>query len=114
MLLQGFLELTDHWLITLDEIGDRLAAGGTVRHRFKLTDDLQNLEARLFEIPDFRRDPLDRLLLLQSKMANCDAFLTLDENTIWNNRSILATLDIEVLRPRDFWKKLKPWAGLWY
>ena len=113
-LLGWLLELTDHWSIMLDDIGDRASVGGTVRHRFKLTKELQGLEAKLLEIGDFRRDPIDRLLLMQTRMANCDAFLTLDENTIWKNRKRLGELGFTVLRPRDFWEMLKPWSAIWY
>ena len=66
------------------------------------------------EISDFRRDPLDRLLLIQYKMGNCDAFLTMDQNTIWKHRKFLKSLDIIVLKPSEFWEILKPWAVLWY
>ena len=59
------LEVLDHWLIMLDETGSRVAAGGSVRHRFKLTPELQAFEAALLEIRDFRRDPFDRLLLTE-------------------------------------------------
>lgn len=108
------LDVLDVWLIMIEETGDRIAEGGTVRHRFKLPPELQELERRLLEIPDFSRDPLDRLLLIQYKMANCDAFLTLDCNTIWRHRERLWTYGIKVLRPSEFWEILKPWAAIWY
>ncbi|MBZ5529775.1 MAG: hypothetical protein LAN71_18010 [Acidobacteriia bacterium] len=97
--LRWVLDVLDHWLILLDEIGNRAHRGGTVRHRFKLSPELQELESRLMEIPDFQRDPLDRLLLLQSKMANSDAFLTVDKHTIWRNREALDSLKLRVLCP---------------
>ena len=65
--IQWALDVLDVWLIVLEETGDRVTEGGTVRHRFKLTEELQELESRLMSIPDFRRDPLDRLLLIQYK-----------------------------------------------
>ena len=108
------LDVLDHWLIMLDEIGDRAREGGTVRHRFKLSEDLQEFEARLMAISHFRKDPFDRLLLIQCKMGNCDAFLTTDETTIWRHREELRALDMQVLRPSDLWDLLRPWAGLWY
>lgn len=49
------MDALDHWLVMLDEIGDRAREGGNVRHRFKLTQDLVNFESRLLQIPDFRR-----------------------------------------------------------
>ncbi len=112
--LRWILDVLNHWLIMLDQIEDRVRKGGTVRHRFKLTGDLQDLESSLIQIPDFRRDPFDRLLLLQYRMANCDAFLTMDRDTIWCHRAELARLDIRILTPSEFWELLKPWATLWY
>jgi predicted nucleic acid-binding protein len=101
-------------LIVLEETGDRVTEVGTVRHRFKLTEELQELESRLMSIPDFRRDPLDRLLLIQYKMGNCDALLTMDQNTIWRHREWLFDEGIKVLIPSEFWELLKPYAALWY
>jgi len=112
--IQWALDVLDTWLIVLEETGDRVAEGGTVRHRFKLTEQLQELENRLMSIPDFRRDPLDRLLLIQYKMGNCDAFLTIDRNTIWRHRDWLLNEGIRILSPSEFWELLKPYAALWY
>ncbi len=107
------LDVLDVWLIMLEETGDRVAKGGTVRHRFKLTKELQELEERLMQIADFRCDPLDRLLMLQYKMGNCDAFLTSDRNTIWRHQTRLAKEGIQVLTPSEFWDLLKPYAAIW-
>jgi hypothetical protein len=107
------LEVLDHWLIMLDETGSRVAAGGSVRHRFKLTPELQAFESALLEIPDFRRDPFDRVLLIQYKMGDCDAFLTTDRDTIWRHRVILRELGVCVLTPSEYWELLRPWAALW-
>jgi hypothetical protein len=107
-------DVLDVWLIVLEETGDRVVEGGTVRHRFKLTEELQELESRLMSNPDFRRDPFDRLLLIQYKMGNCDAFLTVDRNTIWRHKEWLLNEGIKVLTPSDFWAELKPYAAIWY
>jgi hypothetical protein len=107
-------DVLDAWLNVLEETGDRKKDGGTVHHRFKLTKELQELESHLMNIPDFRRDPFDRLLLIQYKMGNCDAFLTVDRNTIWRHRDRLLNEGIKVLSPTDFWAALKPYAALWY
>lgn len=112
--IQWAFDVLDVWLIVLEETADRVTEGGTVRHRFKLTEEFQELESRLMNIPDFRRDPLDRLLLIQYKMGNCDAFLTVDRNTIWRHREWLVNEGIRVLSPSDFWELLKPYAALWY
>lgn len=111
--VQWVLDVIDPWIIAVEDTGDRARAGGTVRHRFKLTDELQALEAALMQMPDFRRDPFDRLLMIQYKMANCDAFLTTDKDTIWKHRRELRDLDIRVMTPSEFWEMLKPWAALW-
>jgi hypothetical protein len=107
------LDVLDRWLIMLDESGDRVAHGGSVRHRFKLTPELQAFEAELMKIPDFRRGPFDRLLLVQYQMGDCEAFLTTDRNTIWRHRSQLADLGVRVLTPSEYWELLRPWARLW-
>lgn len=111
--VRWILDVIDHWLIMLDEIGDRFKEGGSVRHRFKLNPDEQKLETELLKISDFRRDPFDRLLMIQYIMGNCDAFLTIDRNTIWKHREKLSDLGIKVLTPLGFWELLKPWAALW-
>ena len=111
--LRWVLDVLDSWLVALDDTGDRVSRGGIVRHRFKLSPDLQEFEASLLEIPDFRRDPVDRLLLVQSRMAGCDAFLTADRNTIWRHRDRLAEIGVRILQPSDFWSLLEPWARLW-
>jgi hypothetical protein len=107
------LDVLDTWLITVDDLMDREGQGGTVRTRFKLTPNLQLLESQLMTIKDFQRDPFDRLLLLQYQMANCDAFLTVDINTIWKHRKELGNLGIRVIKPSEFWDLIQPWARLW-
>ena len=107
------LDVLDTWLITVDDLLDRENQGGTVRHRFNLSERLQELECKLMTINDFRRDPFDRLLMLQYQMANCDAFLTVDLATIWKHRTELDAFGIRVLRPSEFWNLIQPWARLW-
>lgn len=107
------LDVLDHWLIMVDDMGDRARDGGTFRHRFKLTPEAQDLERKLMTIGDFARDPIDRLLLVQYQLAGCDAFLTTDRNTIWKHRESLKRLDIRVLSPEEYWTLLRPWAALW-
>ncbi len=111
--LRWVLDVLDHWLITLEEIDNCGGSGGTVRHRFKLTPELRELEDELMKIADLRRDPFDRLLLLQYRMGNCDAFLTTDMDTIGRHKARLSRLGFRVLRPSEFWTLLKPWANLW-
>lgn len=111
--LRWLLDLLDHTIIMLDESGARTADGGTYRHRFKLPAELQRFEKDLLEIADFRRDPVDRLLLIQHRMGGCDAFITLDKATIWRHRETLAGMGVRVLTPSEHWRLVKPWAGLW-
>lgn len=110
--LRWLLDMLDHWLIVLDERQSRVTQGGTVRHRFKLTPDLQAFEAALMELPDFRRDPFDRLLLVQYRMAACQAFITTDRNTIWRHREALREHGVLVVTPSEYWQMLRPWAAL--
>jgi hypothetical protein len=110
--LGWFLEMLDYWTIELDQIGDRQAVGGTVRHRFKLSGKLQALEQSLLQIDDFRRDSFDRLLLIHSRMANCDAFFTFDRNSLWRHRNALAALGIVVVVPTEYHAMVVPYAGL--
>ena len=111
--VRWLLDVLDHWLLVLDERSARIADGGTVRHRFKLSPELQAFEASLMAIPDLRRDPFDRLLLVQYRMGNCDAFLTTDRLTIWRHRDALSALGVQVLTPAEYWSLLSPWAELW-
>lgn len=112
--LSWVLEVLNMWLTMLDECGDRVAKGRTVRHRFTLPQHLQAFEERLMQIPDFRRDPMDRLLLLQYKMGNCDAFLTVDRGTIWIHRDLLLREGIKVMTPTDLLNLLRPWLSIWH
>lgn len=102
------LDVLDHWQITLWHIEDK-----TVRQRRTLTRELSHLEKELLKVSDFRRSPYDRLILLETRMANCDALLTVDYATILRHRKVLASLGIVVLSPSQFWEILKPWARLW-
>ena len=112
--LQWTLDLFDHWLFQLWEIKDRKREGGSFRHRFKFDKELQDFEAELMKISDFRRDPLDRLLVMQCRMGACEAFMTVDKNTIWKHRDRLSELGVNVITPSEFWEILKPWAAIWY
>jgi hypothetical protein len=46
-LLIWLLDVLDVWLAMLEETGDRIFEGGTVRHRFKLPYELQEFERQL-------------------------------------------------------------------
>lgn len=110
--LSWFLEMQDYWTFELDGSGDRKASGGTVQHRFKLGTAFQHLEAELMRIVDLRRDPMDRLLVVHTRMANCDVLLTRDRNSLWKHREALAGLGIRVVVPSEYLDMIEPWAGL--
>ena len=110
--LNWFLEMLGYWTTTIGDGGLRKSAGGDVRHRFKLSEELQTLESELLRIPDLRRDPFDRLLLIHCKMANCDAFLTNDRNSIWRHRKSLAAMGIKVVVPTEYQAMIAPYAAL--
>lgn len=102
------LDVLDTWHITIWETKD-----DTVRQRRTLSSELSELEGELREIPDLCRNPYDRLLLLETRIANCDAFLTIDIKTILRHKKKIQELGIRVLLPSEFWNLLKPFAGLW-
>lgn len=102
------LDILDTWQIAVWEAEDN-----SVRQRRSLPPELLQVEQHLMEIPDLRRNPYDRLLLLETLLANCDAFLTTDERTILRHQSKLLDLGIRVMRPSEFWRLLEPWAPLW-
>ena len=106
--LRWALEVLEHWHITLSEIGD-----DSVRQQRSLSPELVALEDDLLKIPDLRRSPYDRLILLETRMAGCSALITLDSRTILRHREVLEKLGISVLLPSEFWEALRPWAALW-
>lgn len=102
------LDVLDTWQITIWETKDN-----TVRQRRSLTPEFVELEKKLCKIPDLNRSPYDRLLLLETRMANCDAFLTTDYKTILRHKKQLHKLGIRVLLPSEFLVLLQPFIGLW-
>lgn len=106
--LRWALDAMDCWQIAVWETRD-----GTVRQRRFLPADLVEIENHLLKITDFKRSPYDRLLLLETGLANCDAFLTIDKRTILKHREFLSEIGIKVITPLEFWDELKPFAALW-
>ena len=65
------------------------------------------------EFFDMLPDRNDRELLAHAIGLECDAFCTCDRSTIIKRRDRLPTLPIRVLTPVEWWRHVKPWAGLW-
>lgn len=58
-------------------------------------------------------DESDRILIGHAIGLACDAFCTHDLRTIISKRDKLPPLPISILTPVEWWKHVKPWAGLW-
>lgn len=58
-------------------------------------------------------DPSDRELLGNAIGMGCDVFCTRDHKTIIRRRHLLPVLPIRILTPVEWWRSIKPWAGLW-
>jgi hypothetical protein len=59
------------------------------------------------------RDPSDRELLGNAIGMGCDVFCTRDHKTIVRKRHLLPALPLRILTPVEWWRSIKPWAGLW-
>lgn len=57
-------------------------------------------------------DETDRHLYLEAAVNGCDTFLTTDYSTIVTRRDSLPATGPRVLTPSEWWRKMKPWAGL--
>jgi predicted nucleic acid-binding protein len=58
-------------------------------------------------------DGNDRELLAHAIGLNCDAFCTADRSTIVRKRESLPKIAIRIVTPVEWWRHIKPWAGLW-
>ena len=58
-------------------------------------------------------DPNDRELVGNAIGMSCDVFCTRDYRTIIRKRHLLPKLPVRILTPVEWWKAIKPWAGLW-
>ncbi len=58
-------------------------------------------------------DRNDRELLAHAIGLDCDAFCTADRSTIVRKRERLPKLTIRIVTPVEWWRQIKPWAGLW-
>jgi hypothetical protein len=58
-------------------------------------------------------DKSDRELIGNAIGLRCDVFCTRDRRTIIKWRHRVYGLPIRLLTPREWWRHIKPWAGLW-
>ena len=58
-------------------------------------------------------DPSDRELVGNAIGMDCDVFCTRDHKTIIRKRHLLPKLPLRILTPVEWWRTVKPWAGLW-
>lgn len=58
---------------------------------------------------DFKTDPIDRLLMIQYKKYNCDAFLTIDKKTLLKHKERLFGLGIKLITPIELLALIKPY-----
>lgn len=69
---------------------------------------------RLIDAPftDCLPDKADRELIGNAIGLECDVFCTRDRRTIIKKRDSLQLLPIRVLSPLEWWRQVRPWAGL--
>jgi hypothetical protein len=57
-------------------------------------------------------DPNDRELIGNAVGLGCEVFCTVDRTTILRFRDELQGMPLRILSPVEWWRHLKPWAGL--
>jgi hypothetical protein len=56
----------------------------------------------------------DRELIGHAVGFGCDVFCTRDRKSIYNKRHHVAhILPLRIMTPQDWWRHIRPWAGLW-
>ena len=55
----------------------------------------------------------DRLLLRDTLLLECDAFLTMDRKLARNAQHLKREVGLLVLLPTEYWELLRPWAALY-
>ena len=55
----------------------------------------------------------DRRLIRDAVHLRCDAFLTMEQRLPRNSAHIVREVGLHVLRPVDYWERLRPWAALY-
>jgi hypothetical protein len=77
------------------------------------TGESAALAARLNETKFGYLSKKDRLLLQQSLLLRCEAFLTVERRLPRNAAHLERELGIFILTPITHWERLRPWAALW-
>ena len=62
---------------------------------------------------DVLPDLVDRVLLCDAIVYNCELFCTLDWSTILRHRSGLKELPLDIVTPTEWWSRLEPHVRLW-
>jgi hypothetical protein len=84
-------------------------------HSLQNAKDLTALREGSFDqaiLSDYLPDVNDRLLLGESKRAQCQVFLSMDYRTILRFAVRLRAEGLNVMSPSEYWKLLKPWWGI--
>lgn len=58
-------------------------------------------------------DPADQELIAHAVAFRCDAFCTRDRRSLHSKRARVKQLPIRIMTPAEWWRHVKPWAGLW-
>jgi hypothetical protein len=103
-LSRWFLEVWDHWIgiVENDDGFPTLIEAEKLRRTLLTSNDFD-------ELPDIH----DRILLVDALVYRCDCFCTRDWNTMLRKRDRLIGVGMPVLRPSEWWGKIRPFAGLW-
>ena len=101
-LLSYAREIFHHWQTWGDlAIWKRALSRGFDDHADKIASTLRVI-----------RGSNDRLLVAQALVMGCDVFLTVDRRSLWNRRAHESLSGISILRPRELWDAIRPWARL--
>jgi hypothetical protein len=99
-----FMDVWHYWRSILEEGHDLPSSVESRLTRIKLlSSGILNM------LPDAE----DRMLLCDAIGYKCDCFCTRDWYTILKHRDMLASLPISILTPTEWWKLVRPYAGLW-
>lgn len=55
----------------------------------------------------------DRVLVCDAVAYRCELFCTRDWTTILKHRAQLKNLPLEIVTPKEWWSKIRPFAALW-
>lgn len=77
------------------------------------TEESQSSALRLDERIFGYLSDKDRLLVRDAVLLRCDGFLTMEQRLPRNADHIERELRLQLLKPIQYWKLLKPWAALY-